>query len=79
MDFIVINLNDWDRECLLCGTWGRHRHCVPYYEEPRPDLEIGQIIPGGQPDDVVCGMSCCKECHDTIYELHHESQRVAGN
>ena len=67
--FITINLSDWHRECVLCGEWDYIDHCVPYYEEPRPDLEIGARVPGGGEDDVVGGMSCCKTCHDRIYEL----------
>lgn len=69
IEAITIDLSDWDRECVLRGAWGRHRHCVPFYEEPRPDLEIGDRVPGGGPDDIVGGMSCCKQCHDRIYDL----------
>ena len=63
----VINLDDWDKECQICGEWRRLYCCVPFYEDPRPDLEIGQRVPGGKPDDIVGGMSCCKQCQDEIY------------
>ncbi len=64
---LLIDLNDWGFECLLCGEDqppGAKRWCVPFYEEPRPDLKIGQVVPGGGSADVVGGMTCCKACFD---------------
>jgi len=62
--YYSINLSRWSEECQICYKWMFLTHCVPFYEEPRPDLEIGQRLSNG---DEVGGMSCCKECHDKIH------------
>ena len=64
---VTINLSDWAQQCQICGEWDYLTHCVPFYEEPRPDVDIGDTLPCG---GVVGGMSCCKTCHDTIYATH---------
>lgn len=58
-EYQVIHLwsPEW-HECPLCGEFRHINHCVTFYEEPRPDLEIGGEIGG---------MSCCKECHDGVH------------
>lgn len=58
----VINLNRWAQECQMCGESDYLDFCVPFYEYPRHDADIGERIPGGGPDDIVGGMSCCGRC-----------------
>lgn len=62
--WITIDLDDWDKQCPLCDRWGRLGYCVPYYEEPCPEREIGDRLPNG---DEVGGMTCCQTCHDSVY------------
>ena len=60
----VINLNRYPEECQICGEIEWLTHCVPFYEGPRPDREIGDRLPhGGE----VGGMTCCEACHDRVY------------
>ena len=50
-------------ECPMCNQIKRLDHAVGWYEEPVQE-EIGAILPhGGE----VCGMSVCRQCHDTHY------------
>lgn len=75
MDSIVIDMSDWAKECQLCGKYDYLDFCIPFYEEPRPDLEIGDQVPGGGPDDIVGGMSCCGRCwayHQVQRSLHED-------
>lgn len=65
---ITINMSEWPEECPLCGEWSMLRYSVAYYEEPRPDLEIGDRM-SDDPDDRVGGMICCRQCHDTLYGI----------
>lgn len=65
--FVVIHLNRYPEECQLCGETAWLTHCVPYYEEPCPEHEIGDEHPRG---GTVGGMTCCKACHDGIYADH---------
>ena len=58
---ITINISHWPEDCPLCERTVPHmRHCVPFYEEPRSDLEIG-----GE----VGGMTCCYPCYTQIYRI----------
>lgn len=71
----MVSLSDWPAECQVCNKINWLDWCVPFFEEPRPDLAIGQRVPGGGPDDIIGGMTCCKACHDRI----HGTDRQEGN
>lgn len=67
----LINLSRWPHECPLCGEDDFLDFCVPFYEGPRLDLDIGDLVPGLGPDAVVGGMPCCDWCW-----AYHQRDRV---
>lgn len=72
MQGIVINLNEYPRECQICFQIKWLTHCVAYCCEPTYD-EIGSKSTVYR-DCEVGGMICCKECHDK-----HEAGRPSAD
>ena len=65
---IVINLSSYGT-CQLCGQPAFLDFAVPFYERPRPDMQIGQRMLDGE---VVGGMACCQDCHTYIMGIERD-------
>lgn len=64
-EVIYVHLREYAHECSLCGEYGLHSKCVPYYEEPVATFEDSQ---GG-------GKTVCDNCYsDWLKKFPEESK-----